>query len=402
MKRIINIIGLLLCICLLGCVQTSVKEVEQSSVPEVEEIVLWSYYETEEQKQGLDELVLGFNRSQDKYYMRWEYQGPATEFNKKLAIGITDNQLPDIVIVDNPDMHQYVEQEIFEDITEEIEKFEDLNQYYANVLSSVVYDGRYYGFPFCCNNVGLIYNKDIFNETGFKIPETWEEFIEVAVALSNEDRYGFAMSSIAGEQGAFQMLPWILSAGDDLDTLGRDGTVEAFELIQTLIQNQALSKESLNWSQNDVAKKFIAGESAMMENGPWVFPELNEAGINYGVAKLPIKNREMSVAGGENFGILRGKNIEGAIAFIRYYIEDENMLNVNLRTNSLPPKKALAEQILNVKPEQRIFVEQMEQCISRASYAGWAEAREYLSDIQLKIITEQIEPEEIPDMFKVN
>lgn len=46
-----------------------------------------------------------------------------------------------MIILDNPDMRQYVEQGRLEDLTEEILDFEGLENYYPNVLTSVVYDG---------------------------------------------------------------------------------------------------------------------------------------------------------------------------------------------------------------------------------------------------------------------
>ena len=39
------------------------------------EVVIWSYYETKQQKEGLDRLVEGFNNRQKDYVARWEYRG---------------------------------------------------------------------------------------------------------------------------------------------------------------------------------------------------------------------------------------------------------------------------------------------------------------------------------------
>lgn len=389
-----------LIVCIVGCARQAEKNKEQKKTIKREEVVLWSYYETKEQQRSLEELVAGFNESQKQYKLVWEYHGPASEFSKKIAIGITQKQLPDMVIIDNPDMRRYVEQEIFEDISKYVVQIKDLDTYYTNVLQSVVYDGKYYGFPFCCNNAGLIYNKDMFTEVGVSVPKTWEEFQEVAQKLSENGRYGFAMSAIEGEQSAFQILPWILSAGDTVEQLGNAGTREAFTLMEDLIKTKGLSRECINWSQNDVARVFIAGRCAMMENGPWVLPALNESEINYGIAKLPIKKEGISVTGGENLGVLKGKNIQGAMEFINYYSDDTIMLNVNLTANSIPPKKILAQQMLNVKPEYKIFVEQMEKCVSRSTYKVWPKITGTLSTAQFQIITGEKSPEEVCSILK--
>ena len=204
---------------------------EDGEKKEREELVLWSYYETEKQRTSMDELADGFNASQEQYHLTWEYHGPVTEFSKRLAIGITQNQLPDMVIIDNPDMPSYVSMDKLEDITEAVKEIEDLDQYFPNAMESVEYEGRYYGLPFCCNNVALIYNKDILEQKKIAVPENWEQLETAAGSLTEEGRYGFAMSAVSGEQSAFQFASFMLSAGDELDQAGGEGTKRAFQFI---------------------------------------------------------------------------------------------------------------------------------------------------------------------------
>lgn len=68
---------------IVGCGDKNMEEAQQEEPEEVQKLMLWSYYETEAQQEGLDKLVEGFNESQDKYQISWEYV-PMTDFNKKL------------------------------------------------------------------------------------------------------------------------------------------------------------------------------------------------------------------------------------------------------------------------------------------------------------------------------
>lgn len=191
MKRAGRIVTAITAICLLtgGCRQTG-EEQQRKAQETREELVLWTYYETEQQKEALQELTEGFNASQDQYLLRWEYHGPLTEFNKKMAIGITQKQLPDIVILDNPDMRRYVEQGVLEDLTMEIAKIENLDNYYPNVMDSVRYNDRYYGIPFCSNNVALIYNEDVFWRKDFRFLKTGRNFWSVRRFLQKGNERG--------------------------------------------------------------------------------------------------------------------------------------------------------------------------------------------------------------------
>lgn len=56
--------------------RTGKTEAEQK-----EKLVIWSYYETQAQRSGLDELVKNFNQSQNQYEAEWEYV-PMTGFVK--------------------------------------------------------------------------------------------------------------------------------------------------------------------------------------------------------------------------------------------------------------------------------------------------------------------------------
>lgn len=89
------------CLLLAGCGREASEEKPEES--EREKIVLWSYYETEAQHDALDELIRGFNLDQEQYEASWEYV-PMTEFSKKLTMAYTEQALPDLVLIDNPDM----------------------------------------------------------------------------------------------------------------------------------------------------------------------------------------------------------------------------------------------------------------------------------------------------------
>lgn len=391
-KSFKKLLFLLFCFLVMGCANKQ-EYLDSEEEIEKEELVLWSYYETKSQKNAMDELISGFNQAQKNYHLTWEYHGPVTEFNKKLAIAITQDQLPDMIVIDNPDMFSYISMNMFEEITDSIKQIEGLEYYFPSSLEATKYQGKYYGLPFCCNNVALIYNKDLIDES--EVPKNWEELKQTAKKLSQDDQYGFAMSAINGEQSAFQFLPFLLSAGDTLEEAGGVGTQKAFQLIQDLVKEGSMSKECINFSQNDVAKNFIMGKCAMMINGPWVFPELDMAGINYGISHFVSDNTYEGVLGGEVLAILKGKNIEGSIAFLNYYGQEDVMLNINLMANSLPPRQDVADQFLKVKPEYEIIVTQMRDCISRTSYRNWKELSQLLSTALYEIIVEEATAEEV-------
>lgn len=372
-----------------GC--TGGTQVRESS-PYREQIVLWSYYETDAQTKALDELMEGFNLSQDQYEASWQYV-PMTEFTRKLTMAYTEKALPDLVVIDNPDMPVCIRMGMFEDVTEFVRTLEGFEDYYPSLMETVSYEERIYGLPFNCNNVALIYNKTMLEEMRVKPPKTWEELEEAAAALTQEGRSGFLMSAVEGEQGAFQILPWILSTGEGLDEIGGEGTVKAFSFIQGLVERGYMTSNCINLSQTDVARIFANGEAAMMENGPWVFPLLEEAGIDYGVSPLPADTAKSVIAGGENLGVLRGKNLEGAKAFLAYCNRDRVMSEFCRKACALPVKSSLDLGGYRQKEKLEVFREQMEGAVVRSSIPGWNSLSKELSDAVYQIVAGEATPE---------
>jgi len=70
------------------------------------------------------------------------------------------------------------------------------------VRRQCLHDGKYYGIPHSAATSLLIYRKDIFKQKGLKLPETWDDLIKVAEALTERDasgrvtRYGLSLPGV--------------------------------------------------------------------------------------------------------------------------------------------------------------------------------------------------------------
>lgn len=358
---------------LMGCGRGKIQEPKKEDIQKTEKLVLWSYYETKAQQEGLNKLIRKFNESQKEYEISWEYI-PMAEFTKSLSFSHVPEELPDLVLVDNPDMESLIKIDLLADITGDLKGRISVEEYYPEVWKSVEYQGSYYGVPFSCNNAAIIYNKRMFQECGIKEPVTWTDFKEAAAELTcsrEKTCYGFAMSAVGGEQGAFQFMPWILATGADTEDLTEKKVKDAFKLVHQLLSENNMPNDCLNWSQNDLTRSFVAGEVAMIENGPWALPEIEKSGIEYGIIKFPVYATQGVVLGGENLAAVNGKNIEGAIAFIDFYNQKDIMEEICQITRNIPPKMELAEIYGRNNPNYQVFIDQMEHGISRSTVKNW-------------------------------
>lgn len=393
MKKWKILISLLLIFVLTGCGKTESET--KNTKNEKEKLVIWSYYETNAQQEGLDWLVDSFNQAQDKYEISWEYV-PMTDFTKKLTMAYTEEALPDIALLDNPNMAACIQMGMCEEITDYLEEIHAKENYYAATLETVTYEGKGYGVPAVCNNLALIYNKKLLSEAGIQPPQTWEALSNAAAVLTTDTTKGFLLSAKEGEQGAFQLLPWILEAGESVDSIGNEGTIKAFSYLNNLMENGYMTQNCVNLSQTDVAAAFIKGETAMMENGPWVLSMLDESGIEYGISQLPGEEKNCTIVGGEDFTIMKGKNVDGAKAFLKYYDQSQVMKRFCEKTGVLPVKVSMQLENENM----RIFQKQMKNAVVRSSIPKWTKLSELLPNTFYEMVSGKKSPTEAAEDLK--
>ena len=133
---------------------------------EAAEVTLWHYFEHE--AGDLEAIVEKYNEEQDDIHITCTYVS-RDELMNQYTIGAVSGELPDIGMVDSPDMASYISLGVFEDITEELESWDDLEQFYPGpLLSCQDADGRYYGIPNNSNCLALACNMDVLRAAGFE------------------------------------------------------------------------------------------------------------------------------------------------------------------------------------------------------------------------------------------
>ena len=156
------------------------------------------------------------------------------------------------------------------------------------MVSASTYEGKLYGLQPITNTIGLFYNKDMLAKAGVKPPTTWAELQTAAKKLTSGGTYGLAFSAPANYEGTWQFLPFMWSNGGDEKNIATPETEQALQLWVDLMNDGSVSKSALNWTQADVNDQFRAGKAAMMVNGPWQFPTLDEdKSLKYEVVKIP-------------------------------------------------------------------------------------------------------------------
>jgi multiple sugar transport system substrate-binding protein len=293
----------------------------------------------------------------------------------KLLQEAASRSLPDLMLVDNPDLQQLASTGGLVSLSAN-----DLSTagLYPSIVSAGSYQGQTYGIAPGVNDLALYYNKDLFTKAGLTPPKTWAQLAADAKALTSGTRRGIAFSAAATEEGSFQFEPFFWSAGADLKNLASPQAVAALTLWKTLVSDGYASKSVVNWSQADVEAQFQAGNAAMMVNGPWQLPVLNgTAGLHFGVAPIPVPSAAdpaVSPLGGEVWAV--GHSNPGretkALAVVKCLLSPSVSVTWSKDAGYIPSNQAAAAQMAKSDPQLAPFIAEVGTAKARTAELGTA------------------------------
>jgi len=288
--------------------------------------------------------------------------------------------LPDVLSIDNPDVQQLADAGALAPLGDFGVSAEGYSQ---GVVDANTYEGDLYGLQPTTNTLALFYHPDVLEAAGVEPPTTWDELRATAAQLTDGDQYGIAFSAPPSYEGTWQFLPFMWSNGGNESDIATPETAEALQLWVDLVEGGSASPSVVTWGQEDVNDQFIAGNAAMMINGPWQFPVLAEnPDVQYEVTTLPAPEAGGTVTaplGGATWTLpATGDEArqQAAADVIACMGEDENIVQDALTNSTVPSKPELGEQVVAEDPRLQAFVDAVPDLRSRTGELGadWTEA----------------------------
>ena len=160
-------------------------------------------------------------------------------------------------------------------------------------LEAVTFNGETWAWPISLEAIGLIYNKEYVPEA----PATFEEIAEIETPdgvgriMWDYNNTYFTMPLLAAGGGyAFQKKDGVFDGADT--GVNNEGAVAGATYLKELIDGGVMPR-GVDYGIMDTAMN--KGEVAMVISGPWAWSNLDQSGIDYGVAPLPTLNGEPAV-----------------------------------------------------------------------------------------------------------
>jgi multiple sugar transport system substrate-binding protein len=328
------------------------------------------YFNTPGQIAALAAYTKSFEKAHPGVTVKRQYV-PFANLDTKLLTQATGGDLPNLLAVDNP----FVSTMISTGQVEPLNKLAGFSTkgYYPAVINEGFYQGKYYSYPVAgANSIALIYNIPMFKAAHLKPPKTWAQLVSDAKALTNSSHYGIALTCEAAEDTTWQWEPFFWTDGGKptfANVAGSAG-VASLSLWKQLVTDGSASKACLSWSQTPAASsQFIAGKAAMMVNGPWNFPTMNQSHMSYGkqfgVAPIPTRVAGQHVIvplGGEDWMIGKSGGSQAeqmSFDYIQGLQTPSEELKLAKLFGYLPGKIAVAKKyVKQAGPEWKVYVDQ--------------------------------------------
>jgi multiple sugar transport system substrate-binding protein len=289
--------------------------------------------------------------------------------------------LPNIMALDNPDVAQFAATGALTPLDSYMQgNFSD-SDFYAGPLTTMKYQGKTYSIPVGNNDLALFYNKKVLAAAKLQPPTTWSELEADAKALTHGNTYGFAFSATADEQATFQFEPFLWSNGGDLSKIDSSASVTALQVLVNMVQQGSASKGALNWGQPDVATQFGEGNAAIMENGPWEIPALEQQyhmkfGTDFDVVPMPVPQtgaQPVVPLGGEAWTIPANSDTAVTKAswdLVNWLQQPDQLRQLDEGFGYIPAIKSTAQLVLKDDPDLQVFANEFNTARARTAQLG--------------------------------
>ncbi len=149
----------------------------------------------------------------------------------------------------------------------------------AEALKLVPVEGSY-ALPYVANAAGILYNKDIFEENGWVIPETWDELIALCdqIQAAGKQPFYFGFKDTWTCLATWNAMAVDLAPADVTKQVNRGTTTFSTEYREIAEKYLKLLQYGPNdpfaYGYNDACTAFAKGESVMYPIGSYAVPQI--------------------------------------------------------------------------------------------------------------------------------
>ena len=295
-----------------------------------------------------DKIAEEFNSTHDDIHLTISSPNDAMTILKTRLIR---EDYPDIVGIGGDMNYSYfVDSDILADVSD-YEGLKKIKPAYVDILEGLEFvptEGTF-GVPYVANAAGVLYNREMFKEHGWEIPETWDEFM----TLCEDIKAAGIQPLYFGFKDTWTCLaPWNalavdLAPADVCKQVNRGETTfteEYREISEKMLEMLAYGQDGpFAYGYNDACTAFANGESAMYTIGSYAVPQIKSVNPDMDIDSFVMPGSDDKDGNILNSGVdlqfcvtKECKNKEAAYEVLDFFLEHDSVQKYLDDQNAVP------------------------------------------------------------------
>ena len=204
-----------------------------------------------------------------------------TEFIRNFRAG----RAPDLWQVGADRVGSLAPQGLLQDMSEPFARWQEEDPDSYNDMAPVAfgiasYEGVPYGLGLHVGPYWYVYRKDLFEEAGIPVPQTWDDVLEAGRQLRTADRIGFSLIGSRAHDPMWFQAKFMAMGGewvDGIPQLDSEAGIYLLNFHQELMRDNIAHPETLSWNSGEMRAAFIGGNAAQAPIGDNIFTTINSS-----------------------------------------------------------------------------------------------------------------------------
>lgn len=292
-----------------------------------------------------------FNETHDDIHLTIESPSDAMTILKTRFIR---EDAPDIIgIGGDVNFSSFVDSDMLMDISD-YAGLADIKQAYRDIDKELEYvpEEGVYAVPYVANAAGILYNREMFEEYGWEIPETWDELLELCEEIQSEGilPFYFGFKDVWTTLAPWNAMAVGLAEPGVCREVNRGKTTFAEEYREVAEKMLELlpygPDDPYAYDYNGACTAFANGESAMYTIGSYAVPQIKSVNPDMDIDSFvfPVNEKEadnvLNSGVDLQFSVMADcKNKEAAYEVLDFLLRDESIQMYLDNQNAVPCKE---------------------------------------------------------------
>ncbi|MDZ8055571.1 MAG: ABC transporter substrate-binding protein [Aulosira sp. ZfuVER01] len=281
-----------------------------------------------------------------------KYEVISDQYMDVIKTRLVGEAAPDVFYLDALEAPFLMSQNVLEPLDAYINPEFDLADFETNLLNSFKYQNRIYGFPKDYSTLSLFYNKKAFATAGLSSPPTtWEELRSYSRQLTGKlNKYGFGeIPELARQVYKIKAFGGQIIGQNDYPTFASEPGLQGLQLVLDQYQKDRSSAQKSDVGTSSGSEMFGQGKVAMVIEGNWAIPYLNDTfpNLEFATAELPTINGKKNTMVFTVAYVMnkQAKHKAEAWELISYLTGKQGMQKWTGTGFALPTRKSVAEKL---------------------------------------------------------